>query len=64
MLAQLLLLGGSMALLDTICDIALERVFHGMRARYLRSERLMARQNRVSGVVLLGLGVRLAVQGR
>jgi len=63
-LAQFLLLGASMALLDTLYEITLVRIIHGMRARYLRSERLRAWQNRVSGVVLLGLGVRLAVQQR
>jgi threonine/homoserine/homoserine lactone efflux protein len=63
-LAQFLLLGGSMALLDTLYELALVRAIHGMRERYLRSERMRAWQSRVSGAVLLGLGLRLAVQER
>lgn len=61
---QFLVLGGSMAVLDTLYELALVRVFDGMRERYLRSERLVAWQSRFSGAVLLTLGVRLAVQER
>lgn len=63
-LAQFLILGVSMALLDTLYELALVCLVSGMRERYLRSPRLAAWQNRVSGVVLLGLGLRLAAQQR
>jgi len=63
-LVQFLLLGASIALIDTLYELALVYLVSGMRERYLRNPRLLAWQARVSGVVLVGLGLRLAAQQR
>jgi threonine/homoserine/homoserine lactone efflux protein len=60
---QFLALGASMALLDTLYELVLVRLVSSMRKRYQRSP-LVSWQARVSGVVLIGLGLRLAVQHR
>lgn len=63
-LAQFLLLGATLALLDTLYEWALVCLVTRMRERWLRSTRLQAWQSRISGGVLLALGLRLAVQER
>jgi threonine/homoserine/homoserine lactone efflux protein len=63
-LAQFLILGGSIALLDIVYELAIVHLVSGMRQRYLRSPRLVAWQSRVSGAVLIALGLRLAAQQR
>lgn len=63
-LAQFLMLGATLALLDTLYEWTLVGLVTGMRERYLRSERLQAGQRRISGGVLLALGLRLAAQER
>ena len=63
-LVQFLILGCSMALLDVLYELALVHLVSGMRERYLRSPRLVAWQTRVSGGVLVALGLRLAAQER
>ena len=63
-LAQFLVLGATMAVLDTLYELALVGVFARLRGRYLASPRVARWQARISGVVLVALGVRLAVQDR
>jgi len=63
-LAQFMLLGASMAVLDTLYEVMLVLVAARLRERLLRNRRFVAWQNRVTGAVLLALGVRLAVQER
>ena len=63
-LAQFLVLGATMAVLDTLYELALGAVFAGLRGRYLANPRVARWQARISGVVLIALGVRLAVQDR
>jgi threonine/homoserine/homoserine lactone efflux protein len=63
-LVQFLILGASMALLDTLYELLLVHLVSGMRERYLRSPRLVAFQTKLSGVVLVALGLRLAAQER
>ena len=63
-LAQFLMLGATLALLDTLYEWTLVGLVTRMRERYLRSERLQAWQRRISGGVLLALGLRLAAQER
>lgn len=63
-LIQFLLLGASIALIDTLYELALVYLVSGMRERYLRNPRLLAWQTRASGVVLVGLGLRLAAEQR
>jgi threonine/homoserine/homoserine lactone efflux protein len=63
-LAQFLMLGATLALLDTLYEWTLVGLVTGMRERYLRSERLQEWQRRISGGVLLALGLRLAAQQR
>jgi len=63
-LAQFMLLGASIAVLDTLYEIMLVLVAARLRERLLRNRRFVAWQNRVTGAVLLALGVRLAVQER
>jgi threonine/homoserine/homoserine lactone efflux protein len=61
---QFVTLGASIALLDTLYELVLVRLVSSMRKRYQRSPRMVAWQARVSGAVMIGLGVRLAVQDR
>ena len=63
-LAQFLVLGATMAVLDTLYELALVGVFARLRGRYLASQRVARWQARISGAVLIALGVRLAVQDR
>lgn len=63
-LAQFLVLGVSLALLDTLYELLIVHLVSGMRERFLSSARLMAWQSRVSGAVLVALGLRLAAQDR
>jgi RhtB (resistance to homoserine/threonine) family protein len=63
-LGQFMLLGASMAVLDTLYEVVLVLVAARLRERLLRNRRFVAWQNRVTGAALLALGVRLAVQER
>ena len=63
-LAQFLALGASMAVLDVLYEIALVHLVSGARHRFLGNERLVALHGRISGGVLIALGVRLASQQR
>lgn len=62
--AQFLLLGATMAVLDTVEELALVAILYRMRDRILRNGRFVAWQSRVSGLILISLGLRLAVQER
>ena len=61
---QFMLLGASMAALDTASGLVIVHVVHRLRGRVLHSPRVAALQDKLSGVVLLLLGVRLALQER
>jgi len=61
---QFLLLGATMAALDTLYELILVGVVHRTRTRTLASPRSVSWRNRFSGVTLVGLGVRLAFQQR
>ena len=61
---QFLLLGATMAVLDTMYECALVVAISRLRARFRGSRTLERWQAKVSGVVLIALGVRLAVQRR
>jgi len=62
--AQFLLLGATLAALDTVYELALVALVHRLRERFLSSQRLRAWQSRLTGAVLIGLGLRLAFQKR
>ncbi len=61
---QIIFLGATMAVLDTLYELALVCIFFRMRDRILRNSRFAALQSKVSGVILIGLGLRLAGQER
>lgn len=61
---QFLVLGTTMAVLDTCYELALVFAFSRLRSRYSRNGRLAKWQSKVTGVVLIALGMRLAVQSR
>jgi threonine/homoserine/homoserine lactone efflux protein len=61
---QFLVLGATMAVLDTLYELALVLAFSRLRSRYLGNGKFALWQSRVSGVVLIALGVRLAAQSR
>jgi threonine/homoserine/homoserine lactone efflux protein len=61
---QFLLLGLTMAVLDTLYEGALVSVSHRLRGRLAKSRRLETLRNRISGAVLVLLSVRLALQER
>ena len=63
-LLQFLILGASMAVLDTLYELTIVYVVTRLKGRLLRNPRLVALQQRVSGVVLVMLGLRLALQER
>jgi len=63
-LLQFVILGASMAVLDTLYELMLVFLLSRARHRYLRNARLIRWQNRASGLVLLALGLRLATQER
>lgn len=62
--AQMLILGATMAVMDTLYELALVSVLYRMRDRLVGNQRFMAWQSRISGVILIGLGLRLAAQER
>ncbi|EJE51721.1 putative threonine efflux protein [Acidovorax sp. CF316] len=61
---QMLILGATMAVMDTLYELALVSVLYRMRERLVGNRRFMAWQSRISGVILIGLGLRLAAQER
>lgn len=61
---QMLILGATMAVMDTLYELALVSVLYRMRDRLVGNQRFMAWQSRISGVILIGLGLRLAAQER
>lgn len=62
--AQFMLLGLTMALLDTLYEIAIAWGTHRLRDAMFSRPSLRLWQERVSGVVMIALGLRLAVQQR
>jgi threonine/homoserine/homoserine lactone efflux protein len=64
LVAQFLLLGATMALLDMLYEIALVVLVTRLRARFFGSPRFTRWQRRTSGAILVGLGARLAVAER
>lgn len=63
-LLQFLVLGVTMAVLDTVYELLLVQVVCRAKERFVRSPRLASWRNRVAGLVLILLGVRLAMQER
>lgn len=61
---QFLLLGATMALLDTAYELMLAWIVARMRTRLSRRERPAAWPQRLSGAVMIALGLRLAAQAR
>lgn len=61
---QFMVLGSTIALLDTLYELALVHLASGMRDRYRRNPRVGLWLTRSSGAVLVALGVRLALQER
>ncbi|HRI17568.1 MAG TPA: LysE family translocator [Burkholderiaceae bacterium] len=61
---QFLALGATMALLDTFYELLIVGLVWRARGRLLGSPRLQAWRDRVSGTVLVLLGLRLAMQER
>ena len=61
---QFLVLGTTMAALDVLYEVVLVQLVSRMRRRMLGSVRFVLWQNRISGAVLVALGLRLAVQER
>lgn len=61
---QMLILGVTMAVMDTLYELALVSVLYRMRDRLVRNQRFMAWQSCISGVILIALGLRLAAQQR
>lgn len=61
---QFLLLGATMALLDTAYEMVLVCLLYRVRDRLRANTRWMAWQSKVSGAILIALGLRLAVQER
>ncbi len=61
---QFLLLGFTMALLDTLYECALSWGTHRLRDTVFANPRYRAWQNRISGGVMIALGARLALQER
>jgi len=61
---QFILLGATMAVLDALYELALVYIFFRMRDRLLGNSHFAAWQSKISGVILIGLGLRLAVQER
>jgi threonine/homoserine/homoserine lactone efflux protein len=62
--AQFLILGASMAVLDTVYELLLVQMVARTRQRFLASPRTGLWLNRLTGGVLIGLGARLALQER
>lgn len=63
-MSQFLLLGATMAVLDTLYELALVATFLRMRKRLLSNSRFLAWQSKLSGGILIALGLRLAIQER
>lgn len=63
-LLQFMFLGGTMAALDTLYELLLVGVVRRTRRRAAASARAVGWRNRISGVTLVGLGVRMAFQQR
>lgn len=61
---QFLALGATMAVLDTLYELVLVQLVFRMRQRVFGSDSIALWQNRISGTVLVALGLRLAVQER
>ena len=61
---QFLILGLHMAVLDTVYELVLVVVFSRLRAQYTGSSKLAKWQAKVTGLVLVALGLRLAAQSR
>ncbi len=62
--AQFMVLGATIAVLDTLYEVALVHLAAGLRDRLRRNPRLVLWQARASGAVLVALGLRLALQER
>lgn len=63
-LAQFLVLGATMAVLDTLYECLLVALAARTRSRLIAAPALAAWRQRLSGAVLIGLGSRLALQER
>lgn len=63
-LAQFIVLGASLALLDTLVELLLVALVARLRGRLTRHSRFAAWRRRASGVVLVALGLRLATESR
>lgn len=63
-MGQFLLLGATMAVMDTLYELALVAMLYRMRKRLLSNNRFLAWQSKVSGAILITLGLRLATQER
>ena len=63
-LAQFVVLGASLALLDTVYELLLVALVVRLRGRLAGDSRFDAWRRRVSGLVLVGLGLRLAAESR
>ena len=61
---QFLVLGTSMAVLDTLYELVLVLAFEQLQARFSGNGKLGRWQSKVSGIVLIALGIRLTVQSR
>ena len=61
-LPQFVLLGATMAVLDTVYECSIVWVIGRVRGRILDNPRIAGLQGRVSGIVLILLGLRLARQ--
>ena len=61
---QFMVLGATIAVLDTLYELALVHLAAGLRDRYRSNRRLVLWQSRASGAVLVALGLRLALQER
>jgi threonine/homoserine/homoserine lactone efflux protein len=61
---QFVLLGGLLALLDIVYEALLALIASVLRERLTRSQRFAMWRQRVTGAVLIGLGVRLALTRR
>ena len=61
---QFLILGSTLALIDVLYEIALVLVAGAVRQRLTQSVRFMRWRQRITGVVLIGLGLRLGFTER
>jgi threonine/homoserine/homoserine lactone efflux protein len=63
-LLQFFILGVTIAALDTLYELMIVHLVCRMKGRFLRDPRLQSWRNRFSGIILILLGLRLAVQER